>query len=79
MTMMFQQIYKYFFFKSNAIKYVCDVDQNMHFNQTKMDLFLQLPTSEVCVVFLCVFLMCSLKIVRENLLKTLYHMQNKVL
>lgn len=55
MTMMFQQIYKYFFFKSNAIKYVCDVDQNMHFNQTKMDLFLQLPTSEVCVVFLCVF------------------------
>lgn len=39
MTMMFQQIYKYFFFKSNAIKYVGDVDQNMHFNQTKMDLF----------------------------------------
>lgn len=55
MTMMFQQIYKYFF-KSNAIKYVCDVDQNMHYNQT-----------EICVVFLCVFLMCSLKIVRENL------------
>lgn len=39
MTMMFQQIHKYFFFKSNAIKYVCDVDQNMHYNQTEMDLF----------------------------------------
>lgn len=37
---------------------------------------MQLPTSEVCVVFLCVFLMCSLKIVRENLWETLYHMQS---
>lgn len=75
MTMMFQQIYKYFFFKSNAIKYVCDVDQNMHFNQILIGSVLNAITyfRGLCRIFVgffllkTVFLMCSLKIVRENL------------
>lgn len=55
MTMMFQQIHKYFFFKSNAIKYVCDVDQNMHFNLDQDGSVLNAITyfRGLCRIFVC--------------------------